>query len=130
MESVTEQSSEQLVMEAAVGARQVNVYVEEGLEDLERTVCIVYYVGQKGIYKHFTYVLAPGKTRITLSDLITGAYEVHGIQMSHSGEKLEGRIRFDYTESTFDLIDYSEDVLDSLERIERSVRARRESREE
>ena len=130
MESVTEQSSEQLVMEAAVGARQVNVYVEERLEDLERTVCIVYYVGQKGIYKHFTYVLAPGKTRITLSDLITGTYEVHGIQMSHSGEKLEGRIRFDYTESTFDLIDYSEDVLDSLERIERSVRARRESREE
>jgi len=130
MESVTEQSSEQLVMEAAVGARQVNVYVEERLEDLERTVCIVYYVGQKGIYKHFTYVLAPGKTRITLSDLITGTYEVYGIQMSHSGEKLEGRIRFDYTESTFDLIDYSEDVLDSLERIERSVRARRESREE
>lgn len=129
MESVTEQPAG-LLMEAAVGARQVNVYVEERLEDIERTVCIVYYVGQKGMYKHFTYVLTPGKTRISLTDLIIGTYEVQGIQMSRSGERIEGRVRFDFTESTFDLIDYSEDVLDSLERIERSVRARRESREE
>ena len=114
---------EELKMEAAVGARQVNIYVEEKLDDIEKTVCVVYYIGEKGKYKHFTYVLAPGKTRITLTDLISGAYEVCGLQMSKNGDMVEGRTEFEFTECSLDLIDYTDEILDSLDRIHKALKA-------
>ena len=113
-------SDQSLNVEAAVGVKNVNIYFEEKLEDIERTVCIVYYVGDKCLYKHFVYNLSAGKTRLTLSDLLTGRYEVQVIQISQS-EKVEGKVRFDYYEPGLDLINLSEDILDKLDALQKTV---------
>ena len=109
-----------LNVEAAVGVKNVNIYFEEKLEDIERTVCIVYYVGDKCLYKHFVYNLSAGKTRLTLSDLLTGTYEVQVIQISQS-KKIEGRVRFDYYEPGLDLINLSEDILDKIDDLQKTL---------
>ncbi len=98
-------SENTLKVEAAVGSKSVNVYVEELLDDIEKTVMEVFYVGEKSIYKHFTYILGPGKTRMVLSELVDGTYEVRATQISHNGESVEGKVRFDFREAAFDLID-------------------------
>ncbi len=95
----------ELKVEAAVGSKAVNVYVEELLDDIEKTVMEVFYVGEQSIYKHFTYILGPGKTRMALSELVDGTYEVRATQISHDGESVEGKVRFDYREPAFDLLD-------------------------
>lgn len=115
-----ENDNSELKVEAVVGFKSVNIYVEEKLNEIEKTVCIVYYVGKKGLYKHFVYVIPAGKTHVAVTDLLTGTYEVHAIQMSSEG-RVEGRTRFDFTESGLDLVNYAEDILDSLDRIERSM---------
>ena len=109
-----------LNVEAAIGLKNVYVYFEEKLEDIDRTICVVYYVGEKCLYKHYVYTLSPGKTRLTLSDLLTGTYEVQVIQMSES-ERIEGKVRFDYYEPGLDLINLSEDIIDRLDAIQSSV---------
>ena len=109
-----------LSVEAAVGVKNVNVYFEEKLENIDRTVCIVYYVGKDCLYKHFVYSLSAGKTRLTLSDLLTGTYEVQVIQMSET-EKAEGRVRFDFYEPGLDLMNLSEDILDRLDALQREM---------
>ena len=119
----TDSDVHELNIEAAIGVKSVNVYVEEKLDNIERTVCILYYVGKKDLYKHFIYVLSPGKTRLVLSDLMTGTYEVHAIQMSET-EKAEGRVRFKYTEPGLDILDYAEDILDRLDEIQHGMEYR------
>ena len=113
-------NSSELKVEAVVGSKTVNIYVEEKLEDIEKTVCIVYYVGKKGLYKHYVYLIPAGKTHVAVNDLLTGTYEVHAIQISPT-EKIEGTTRFDFTECSLDLMFFAEDIIDGLDRIERSV---------
>ena len=103
----------ELKVEAAVGSKSVNIYVEELLDDIEKTVMEVFYVGEKGLYKHFTYVLGTGKTRMVLSDIVEGTYEVHATQISRNGDTAEGTVRFDYKEIAFDLIDELQRLSDS-----------------
>ena len=107
-------SENQLKIEAAVGTKSVNVYVEELLDDIEKTVMEVFYVGELATYKHFTYILGPGKTRMVLSELVDGTYEVRATQISREGEIAEGTVRFDYSEPAFDLIDELQKLSDRL----------------
>ena len=106
----------ELKIEAAVGSKTVNIYVEELLEDIEKTVMEVFYVGEKGKYKHFTYVLGTGKTRMVLSDLVDGTYEGHATQISRNGDAAEGTVRFDYSEVAYDLLDELQQLNDNLKR--------------
>ena len=115
-----EEDSQELKVEAVVGTKSVEIYVEEFFEEIEKTVCIIYYVGKKGLYKHFVYIIPAGKTHVTVNNLLTGTYEVHAIQTS-GDERIEGRARFDFNECSLDLMCYAEEILDGLERIEQSM---------
>ena len=110
----------ELNVEAVVGIKSVNIYVEEKLEDVERTVCILYYVGEKAMYKHFVYLIPAGKTHITINDLLTGTYEIHAIQISQTG-KVEGKVRFNFTETSSDLLYLLEGILENLDDIHDSI---------
>ena len=106
----------ELKIEAAVGSKSVNVYVEELLDDIEKTVMEVFYVGEKSVYKHFTYILGPGKTRMALAELVDGTYEVRATQISRDGDTAEGTVRFEFREVYFDLLDELQKLNDGLKR--------------
>ena len=103
-----------LTMAASVGKNFANVYVSEYFEEIDRTIVTVFFEDKGVEYKHFTFVLGTGKTRMVLSDIVEGTYEVHATQISRNGDTAEGTVRFDYKEIAFDLIDELQRLSDSL----------------
>ena len=105
---------QELTMVSSVGKNFANVYVSESFEEVDRTVVTVFLEADGVEYKHFTFVLGTGKTRMVLSDIVEGTYEVHATQISRNGDTAEGTVRFDYKEIAFDLIDELQRLGDSL----------------
>ena len=94
-------------MAASVGKNFANVYVSEYFDEIDRTVVTVFFE-DKGIeYKHFTFVLGTGKTRVTLTDLGAGKYNCYAIQFSGE-EKIESNISFKISE--YDNVDTGLDI--------------------
>ena len=71
-----------------------NVYTNIYFPDLEKTVVLVYLVDHGERFKHFTFVLPAGKTRVTLTDLTVGKYEVDAIQYAKDGTKGVASVSF------------------------------------
>jgi len=111
----------ELKMEAAVGAKQTLIYVEEHFEKIAKTNVAVYYVGKTGKYKHFAFTLAPGKTRVNVTDLVDGTYEVQATQYSEEGETVSGTSTFEFMEPTLDLIDAFDDLKAEVRSIEKKL---------
>lgn len=101
------QETKELTMVSSVGKNFANVYVSEYFEDIDRTVVTVYFEKGGHEYKHFTFVLGKGKTRVTLTDLGAGKYNCYAIQFSGE-EKIESQISF--TISEFDNVDTGLDL--------------------
>ena len=83
-----------LTMVSSVGKGFANVYVSECFEDIDRTVVTVFFEKNGKEYKHFTFVLGKGKTRVTLTELGAGKYNCYAIQFSGE-EKAEGKLSFE-----------------------------------
>lgn len=99
--------TKELTMVASTGKNFANVYVSEYFDDVERTVVTVFFEKGGVEYKHFTFVLGKGKTRVTLTDLGAGKYNCYAIQFSGE-EKIESNISF--TISEFDNVDTGLDL--------------------
>ena len=97
----------ELTMVSSVGKNFANVYVSESFEEVDRTVVTVYLEANGVEYKHFTFVLGTGKTRVTLTDLGAGKYNCYAIQFSGE-EKIESSISFRISE--YDNVDTGLDL--------------------
>ncbi|GEM_PF-1167344 len=110
----------ELTMAASVGKNFANVYVSEAFEEVDRTVVTVFFESGGIEYKHFTFVLGKGKTRVTLTDLGAGKYNCYAIQFGPDEEKIESKISFEISE--FDNVDTGldlESIKDALEDIKK-----------
>ena len=96
-----------LTMAASVGKNFANVYVSEYFEEIDRTIVTVFFEDKGVEYKHFTFVLGTGKTRVTLTDLGAGKYNCYAIQFSGE-EKIESSISFRISE--YDNVDTGLDL--------------------
>ena len=96
-----------LTMAASVGKNFANVYVSEYFEEVDRTIVTVFFEDKGVEYKHFTFVLGTGKTRVTLTDLGAGKYNCYAIQFSGE-EKIESSISFRISE--YDHVDTGLDI--------------------
>ena len=96
-----------LTMAASVGKNFANVYVSEYFEEVDRTIVTVFFEDKGVEYKHFTFVLGTGKTRVTLTDLGAGKYNCYAIQFAGE-EKIESSISFRISE--YDNVDTGLDI--------------------
>ena len=55
---------------------QANIYVNEFFKEIDCTHISVWFVEGGERFKHFGFILQPGKTRVTLTDLVAGKYHV------------------------------------------------------
>lgn len=78
-------NDERFSMAVSVGKNFANIYVSEYFEDIDRTVVNIFFKHRDVEYKHFTFVLAKGKTRVTLTDLGAGTYTCYATQFSGDG---------------------------------------------
>ena len=103
---------QELTMVTAVGPNFANVYVSECFEEVDRTVVTVFLEAGGAEYKHFTFVLGKGKTRVTLTELGAGKYNCYAIQFSGE-EKAESSISFEISGSD-STVKVLEEIRDSL----------------
>lgn len=113
--------TKELNMAVSTGKNFANVYVSEVFEDIDRTVVTIFFEKGGIEYKHFTFVLGKGKTRVTLTELGAGKYNCYAIQFSGE-EKVESNISF--TISEYDNVDTGldlEQIVGVLEEIRDAV---------
>ena len=87
--------AERFRMVASTYGNLANVFVNEFFGDIQKTVVAVWFVESGERFKHFTFILSPGKTRVTLTDLTSGTYHVEAIQFSEGGEKVTAQVDFE-----------------------------------
>ncbi len=115
-------ATKDLTMAASVGKNFANVYVSEAFEEVDRTVVTIFFEDNGVEYKHFTFVLGKGKTRVTLTDLGAGKYNCYAIQFGPEEEKLESKVSFEISE--FDNVDIGYDlgyIKDALVDIKKAI---------
>ncbi len=101
-------AEKELTMAASVGKNFANVYVSEAFDEVDRTVVTIFFESGGVEYKHFTFVLGKGKTRVTLTDLGAGKYNCYAIQFGPEEEKLESKVSFEISE--YDNVDTGLDL--------------------
>ena len=106
---------QELTMVASVGKNFANVYVSESFEEVDRTVVTVYLEANGVEYKHFTFVLGKGKTRVTLTELGEGKYNCYAIQFSGE-EKAESNISFEISGSD-NIVEMLGEIRDNLRKL-------------
>ena len=116
--------SQELQLAVNVGRDFANLYVNEALEDIDRTVMTLYYEQDGQYYKHYVFVLAGNRTRMTVEQLGAGKYRCEAVQTS--GETtLEAEIEFEIPEflgvdTGVDLADVVRAINDLADRVGRS----------
>lgn len=115
-----ESNDDGFTMAASVGKNFANVYVSEFFEDIDRTVVNIFFKHRDVEYKHFTFVLAKGKTRVTLTDLGAGTYTCYATQIS-GDDRVTAQTSFDVPD--IDPVDTGFDM-NNLERILEDIRDR------
>ena len=106
---------QELTMVSSVGKNFANVYVSESFEEVDRTVVTVYLEADGVEYKHFTFVLGKGKTRVTLTELGAGKYNCYAIQFA-GDEKAEAKISFEISDSD-SVVGMLGEIRDRLDRL-------------
>lgn len=75
-------SQGELHLAVNVGRDFANLYVNEALDDIDRTVMTLYYEHGGEYFKHYVFVLAGNRTRMTVEELGAGKYRCDAVQTS------------------------------------------------
>ena len=73
------------------------VYVNDVFGEADRTVVSVFFEHGGERFKHFTFVLGQGKTRVTLTELVVGKYHAEAVQFGSGGESVTAEVDFEIT---------------------------------
>lgn len=87
--------AERFRMVAGTYGNLANVYVNECFDDVKKTVVAFWFVEGGERFKHFTFVLGAGKTRVTLTDLASGRYHAEATQINGTGDTATAEIDFE-----------------------------------
>ena len=87
----------ELKVAANVGRDFANIYVNEALENIEKTVMTLYFLDKGDRFKHYEFVLAGNRTRMTVEQLGAGKYVCEATQYAGE-EKLTAEIEFEVPE--------------------------------
>ena len=87
--------AERFRLVASTYGNLANVYANECFRDIQKTVVAFWFVDGGERFKHFTFVLGHGKTRVTLTDLTAGTYHAEAIQFSEGGETVTAEVDFE-----------------------------------
>ena len=87
----------ELKLAVNVGRDFANLYASEALENIEKTVMTLYFLDKGEKFKHYVFVLAGNRTRMTVEQLGAGKYVCEAIQ--YSGENsVSAQIEFEVPE--------------------------------
>lgn len=117
-------NSQELQLAVNTGRDFANLYVNEALEDIDRTVMTLYFEHNGQYFKHYVFVLAGNRTRMTVEELGAGRYRCEAVQTS-GDTSLEAEIEFEIPEflgvdTGVDLSDVVSAINDLADRIGRS----------
>lgn len=73
---------QELQLAVNTGRDFANIYVNEAFEEIDRTVMTLYYEHDGFYFKHYVFVLAGNRTRMTVEQLGAGKYHCVAIQSS------------------------------------------------
>ncbi len=109
-------SSQELQLAVNVGRDFANLYVNEALEEIDRTVMTLYFEHDSQYFKHYVFVLAGNRTRMTVEQLGAGKYHCVAIQSS-GDESVTAEADFEISE--FLGVDTGVDLSDLVKAVEK-----------
>lgn len=114
----------ELKLTVNTGRDFANLYVNEALDDIERTVMTLYFEDNGEYYKHYVFVLAGNRTRMTVEELGAGKYKCEATQTS-SETVLTAEVEFTIPEyygvdTGIDLSDIAESIKALTEAIKKN----------
>lgn len=116
-------SQGELHLAVNIGRDFANLYVNEALEDIDRTVMTLYYEHDGESFKHYVFVLAGNRTRMTVEELGAGRYRCEAVQTS-GDVSLSAEVEFEIPEflgvdtgvDTSDLVNALNQIADRIGR--------------
>ncbi len=88
-------SKERFRLVASTYGNLANVYVNECFREIQKTVVEFWFVEGGERFRHFTFVLGTGKTRVTLTDLTSATYHAEAVQINKDGEAATAETDFE-----------------------------------